>query len=713
MDTSNPHYITKVGKILSRQKYPDRTSLATVHKPQDPLERASGILYFVIEIINTDPAMRDIAKLIVDTTIDAYYKEPVEDPLSKFEAALKKVNEKLASLAEEGEVGWVGKTNAIIAVLAGNNLHLSQAGTAEAYLIRNSKIIHISEGLSSSAERPHPLKTFLNIASGELFIGDKILISTAELFYHFSQDDLRRIITKYSPAIASTYIVKVLRKEDVESISTLILELTTEEILSEEILVEEPENIWLQEQKNSWQQIKETAKPVLEKLKILSKSATAAAQKSYKEKIGPEISRITSSAKNKFSHSLKKIQNEAKERGVYEKAEKYLKETEEKISEFWNETKKPRTRSRLYIVLAIIFLLIIIFTIVNARQKQNVKLAREEIKQIYIEARDKESAAKTALIYQDIPKAKNLIEEAMTLADKIKDSTYLHDDILNLLASLQSQKDRVTNTFRLENLSPIADFSTLDKKISTQGIFALASTLFTFDRQKNKIYSFDLVASKPDVFVQVADPGIFVDGAIPIDTKTIVYNTKGPVGVIELDTENKSTSAARITFGGDFTEAEALASYFNNIYLLDTHNNQIIKHSKTIEGYSKATPYLTQSQDLSLAIDLAVDGNVWVLTSDGKILKFLAGAKQEFSLSGIPAPATNLSSPKTLYTDVLTTYLYILDNGNKRILEIDKNGNYSRQFVADFLADASSIFIDAGTKKLYALSGTKVYKIDL
>ena len=54
--------------------------------------------------------MRDVAKLIIDSIVENYYKEPTSDPLTSFEVALKKTNEKLAALAEEGEVGWVGKT---------------------------------------------------------------------------------------------------------------------------------------------------------------------------------------------------------------------------------------------------------------------------------------------------------------------------------------------------------------------------------------------------------------------------------------------------------------------------------------------------------------------------------------------------------------------------------------------------------------------------
>ena len=232
------NFVTKVGKILSRQRTPDRYTLVSIFKPKEKAEKDHGVLYFIIEILSPDPAMKKVAQLIEQTVIEEYYRD-LSDGLESFEAAMKKVNESLADLAEEGEVGWVGKINGVIAALEQNILHVTQAGTVEAYLVRENKINHITENLSSAAEKPNPLKTFINIASGELVVEDRIIFSTSELFYHFSLDDLRRITSKFSPATSASYVVKMLRKEEIESINTLILELTTEE----EVLTKEGEKV--------------------------------------------------------------------------------------------------------------------------------------------------------------------------------------------------------------------------------------------------------------------------------------------------------------------------------------------------------------------------------------------------------------------------------------------------------------------------------------
>ena len=715
MDTTGKHFITKVGKILSRQKHPDRFSIATVYKPQDPDQRDHGIIYITMEILNSDPAMNDIAKLIMDTITETYYKE-TGDPLLSFELTLKAINEKLAALAEDGETGWIGKINAIIGVLSKNVLHLTQVGTAEAYMVRSNKITHVSEGLSTASERPHPLKTFLNIASGDLEIGDKILCSTAELFYHFSQEELRRIIAKFSPATAAAYIVKVLRKEEIESISTLVFELTTEEILSEEILMEEPDKIFLQEEKKPMDEYLSRVSPYIAKVGPVAKKTGDyiskyfhLALKSYKSKAAPKINAAAISAKKGLGTYFKKVKKESEKSETVQKAEDYFQDTSKKLADFWKVSSKPKNRSRLYIGLAAVIIIILGISIYINHKNHSVNLARDEIKNVYVDAKDKESAAKTALIYQDVPKAKKLIGESLDEINKVKNSNYLKDDINNLIAALNSELDQVNNVIRVEKISPIADFSTIDSKIKISGIFSQTSTLYTFDEKKNKVYDFDLVSGKSGSTIGVADPGTFVAGTMPTDSNLIVYIASDPENIIELDLNKKTTSVAK-TASDKFVSADAIASYFNNIYLLSKKDNKIYKYSKTTDGYSRAIEYMNNS-DLANATNIKVDGSVWVQTKDGKISKFLTGTRQAFDFTNTPSPAN--FSVTDFYAEVNLNMIYVLDQTNKRIIEFDKNGNYSKAYIADVFGQCTNIFVDAKSRKLYAKAGSQIYEISI
>ena len=91
------------------------------------------------------------------------------------EQALKEVNIIVNNLKEKRKKSF-GKINAILAVFSGQELHLTQAGDAEAYLIRNNKFSMISEGLGSKSN-----DLFVNIATGELMSDDKLIFASGRL----------------------------------------------------------------------------------------------------------------------------------------------------------------------------------------------------------------------------------------------------------------------------------------------------------------------------------------------------------------------------------------------------------------------------------------------------------------------------------------------------------------------------------------------------
>lgn len=535
-------------------------------------------------------------------------------------------------------------------------------------------------------------------------------------FIIFPKEELRRIISKFSPATAAAYIVKVLRKEEIESISTLIFELTTEEILSEEILIEEPDRVYLQEEKKPLDEYMAKAKPYLDKVSPYVKKAYEASKKyarlgikSFRTKLEPKIKQSADTLKVNLGKNFKKIKNEGEKSESVQKAEEYFQETGKKLADFWKESSRPKNRSRLYIGLAFVIILILGISIYINNKNHSVNLARDEIKNIYVDAKDKESAAKTALIYQDTAKAKALITQSLDEINKVKNSSYLQSDISNLITALNSELDRVNNVVRIDKLNPVADFSQLDSKMKVAGIFSQTSTLYTFDENKNKIYDFDLVASKANTTVQVVDPGLFKAGTIPTDSNSLVYLATDPDNVIELDLNQKSTSIAK-TASGSFVSADAIASYFSNIYLLSTKDSKIYKYSKTTDGYSRAIEYMSDPS-LASAQNIMVDGNVWVLSKDAKVTKYLTGVKQAFNFSGTPDPSS--FNVDNFYTEVNLNMLYILDRANNRILEFDKNGNYSRAFITDAFGSCTNIFVDAKSRKLYAKGGTKIYEISL
>ena len=69
-------------------------------------------------------------------------------------------------------------------------------------------------------------------------------------------------------------------------------------------------------------------------------------------------------------------------------------------------------------------------------------------------------------------------------------------------------------------------------------------------------------------------------------------------------------------------------------------------------------------------IALTIDGYLWILKSDGSILRYLAGKETDWKV-GVVEPS--LLSAKDIWTDEASKYLYVLDAAGKRVVVFDKD----------------------------------------
>jgi len=159
-----------------------------------------------------------------------------------------------------------------------------------------------------------------------------------------------------------------------------------------------------------------------------------------------------------------------------------------------------------------------------------------------------------------------------------------------------------------------------------------------------------------------------------------------------------------------FQNAEALATYLGNIYLLIPQEDQIFRFLYTPNGYSRARNWVEEAGSLSAATDFAVDGDIWITAGQGEIIRMSKGERQPFIVANLSTPFTQLSK---IFTLPNYDRLYLLDAGGQRVVMLDKNGNFVRQIKGDPLAAASDIWVSSNEKTLYILSGSRIYRIGL
>lgn len=148
--------------------------------------------------------------------------------------------------------------------------------------------------------------------------------------------------------------------------------------------------------------------------------------------------------------------------------------------------------------------------------------------------------------------------------------------------------------------------------------------------------------------------------------------------------------------------------------MVDPASSQVWRYRPGTKGYEEAPEsYFPQGSQVDLAgvQAIAIDGNIWLLFADGRLLKYFAGEQRPFEFQGLPSP---LSAPTAIAVALDGDRLYILDAGNGRIVEITKEGKFLRQFHAGtFLRDAKSLFLDEANRKFYIVTPDQLYVADV
>jgi len=166
-----------------------------------------------------------------------------------------------------------------------------------------------------------------------------------------------------------------------------------------------------------------------------------------------------------------------------------------------------------------------------------------------------------------------------------------------------------------------------------------------------------------------------------------------------------------------------LRPYDGKLYALDPEGNQVWRFHYTGDGFGNVEGYFAApAPDLSTAIDMVVDGAVYVLLANGQIYKFFGGEQQPYQLNGLPQP---LSRPVALVSegDATSGALYVADADAQSIVALTKSGEFIHQIKDPALSAGSAsgnvlvgletLAIDSESRTLYILSNGRLYAVAL
>jgi sugar lactone lactonase YvrE len=336
-----------------------------------------------------------------------------------------------------------------------------------------------------------------------------------------------------------------------------------------------------------------------------------------------------------------------------------------------------------------------------------------------------------AIAPNDPAAAAGLMDEAeisLKEAEKIKVDQPEIAELRQQMAVMADQVGNVQRLYYLPQLRQYTDPGTQLNRIVVQGV-----ELYVLDTGTDRIFHHRLddpgetLLPDEEASLVLAARGKEVDDITVGDILDMVWMPTGgnrqtsdlvilnTTGLLEYNTSWGITTSALA--GGELMSLPvAVASYFGNLYILDPSANRLLRYLPTADGYS-AQPdnYFAADQpvDLSNAVDVAIDGAVYVLFKDGRLSKFESGQAVEFNITGLDKP---LKNPVSIFTgpDEQVQYLYVADTGNQRIVQLEKDGRFVRQFKPRAGEDVSfanlqDIYVDEIGSRLYILDSNNLY----
>jgi len=236
----------------------------------------------------------------------------------------------------------------------------------------------------------------------------------------------------------------------------------------------------------------------------------------------------------------------------------------------------------------------------------------------------------------------------------------------------------------------------------------------------------------------VADPGagrlwrIFGDptqvasvltkGALDVAAPRLVANL-GEV-VYSLDDQNhlwraEGTGVADVTPEDSeaWKSVDALAVFVANLYILDATSGQVWKH-ESFPGTSflRAVGYLTAPIPAGVGRSIAVDQDIWIVTTQGDILRFrrlttsFTASRVDFvpRWTGVPI------KPTAVQAIDIQRAIYFLDAANKVVVQITRDGGEMARFpLPSNLPEPSAFYVSEGLRTIYTIHGSKVVATEL
>ena len=633
-------------------------------------------LYVVSELPLFNPAATADCERIANAlaaTLRRSYKRELQD--NTFEAALGEINEELGKLATLGQTNWIGKLNAVVAVKSRSDFNIATTGKVLALLLRDSELTDIAD----SPKTRHPLKTFENFATGKLKENDILTLSSAELSNYLSIDRLKTIIKGNTLGLAAQQIVKALEDNAGPEVAfgALLVYQTSGDADS---VSQEPIN--LEEYLPKRRGLQST-------IQSLAKGAKKLFTLHHLKKIGPHIAKL---ARIRPKVSMQEFQ------ALGKKNLDQLRLGSKRLKDSVNPGKFARlslSKQFLLIGAGLLFIAMVAYVSVAKHRREQAQIDRTFTISIS-ETQKLIQNAESNLLFNDNSDAQKQLTLAASQVQSLKAVT---DEQKQILADTNKQIETVRQKIEKiseATVSTVASLSAATQLITLPNLFATETNgqLISYNKLTNTVE--DGVLKSPTKILK----SVYTAG-----TRAVVYDGQG------LRVWDWSRGTSTEAFYQSLPKAQNLVgfSYYDTnsrVYLISKEQNQIVNFLVEDKGVSKPLVWNKVPLNLGAALDLAIDGSIYILGASG-VTKYTQGKPAEFNLQELTTP---LSGQGKMYTNKDIKNLYVLDSGNNRVVIFDKKGQLVQILTSPQFTSLQDFSVDEANKTLYILNNGSLLK---
>lgn len=632
----------------------------------------SGQVFINLEVQNNPVDAEEIGGVIYETMQKVFFEDVAGDPYTRFEVALKAVNNVLTEFKAQKVSGYIGNLNIIISAIVGEDLFLAQTGDAEAYLIRKRYVSIVSEGLSD--EEGDGTEIFTSIASGKIEAGDFVLFSSTRLLRYVSKTDLAQCVNKKSITESLAEVKDTVSSEILGRVGlTGILFANVEKAEVDDI-----EN-----------EVDSATRSILE--------AGAIESSASKEKMT-----------GKFLSMFKR--KGGRQSQVFKGGSSVLSTLGGWISKLYGGLFSRGFGKDKILALLVIVIVVLGIGVLVAGNRQAERAELERLTGILEGVQEKIAEANTKGDY-DKDLAKEILDKAYVDAKGVLDSGQYREKATMLLLDIEEARDNLDNVVRIENPTVLADLSAKRSDVNALGFATVGDRVFVYEY--NALY--ELVLDQIQDPLTIDDEEVVIAATGFAERQSVVFLTRSG----KLIEYKDGTMSFMDTEDGTFHKGTALVDWSNKIYLLDAAGGQIWKYAfrGTRGSFDSAEEYFVGDDvDIANAQDFAIDASLYLLRANGDLNKFYGGTKAEFYIND--APINLFKDPRVVYTNEKLDQVFVLDGKEARVLVFGKdaqsgNLNYKAQYYFDGVGELRDLYVDPGSKKLYVLSQSRVFTVDL